>query len=178
MFTQGSPAQVQTPNTPQPDRRQQDHPAVCVMAQQHSSETFVSLRFHSLKERFGAFHRCNFSFFAFWKFSSVSNRTIWTCVSQTVSVWFCQQTHSVLPTNTCVRKLFWTKRETNSLWFMPNTTMYIWIQSGNMFRSTDQHQTISTKIQNKVQYSASNTFVIWDPITINKGCIKLYKIIL
>jgi hypothetical protein len=68
MFTQGSPVQVQTPNTPQPERRQHNRPAVCVIAQQHSSATFVSLRFHSFKEKFVAFHRCNFSFLLFENF--------------------------------------------------------------------------------------------------------------
>jgi hypothetical protein len=35
------------------DRPQHDRPSACVTAQQHSSATFVSLRFPSRKEKFG-----------------------------------------------------------------------------------------------------------------------------
>ena len=35
------------------DRPQHDRPAACVIAQQYSSATFYSLRFHSHKENFG-----------------------------------------------------------------------------------------------------------------------------
>jgi hypothetical protein len=38
----------------EPDRPQQERPAACVIAQQYSSTTFDSLRFHSLKEKSGA----------------------------------------------------------------------------------------------------------------------------
>jgi hypothetical protein len=41
-------------NTPEPDRPQHDRPAACVIAQQHSSTAFVSLRFGSSKEKLGA----------------------------------------------------------------------------------------------------------------------------
>jgi hypothetical protein len=36
-----------------PDRPQHDRPATFVIAQQYSSATFVSMRFHSRKEKFG-----------------------------------------------------------------------------------------------------------------------------
>jgi hypothetical protein len=38
-------------NTLEPDRPQHDRPIACVIAQQHSSATFVSLRYHSRKEK-------------------------------------------------------------------------------------------------------------------------------
>jgi len=40
--------------TVEPDRSQRDRPAACVIAQQYSSTKFVSLLFHSRKEKFGA----------------------------------------------------------------------------------------------------------------------------
>jgi hypothetical protein len=40
-------------NTLENDRPQHDGIAACVIAQQYSSVTFVSLRFHSRKEKFG-----------------------------------------------------------------------------------------------------------------------------
>jgi len=45
-------------------QQQHDRPAACVVAQQYSSSTFVSLSFHSCKEKFGAlfnfFYLCTF----------------------------------------------------------------------------------------------------------------------
>jgi hypothetical protein len=38
----------------EPDRPQRDRRAACVIAQQYSSATFVSMRFHSCKENFGS----------------------------------------------------------------------------------------------------------------------------
>jgi hypothetical protein len=50
VYTKGSPIEIQTPGhwhlTGRPD--------TCVIAQQYSSATFVSLHFHSRKEEFGA----------------------------------------------------------------------------------------------------------------------------
>jgi hypothetical protein len=40
----------------EPDRPQHDHPAACVIAQQYSFATFVSLCFHSRNENFGHFN--------------------------------------------------------------------------------------------------------------------------
>jgi hypothetical protein len=40
--------------TPEPDRPQHDRYTACVIAQQYSSATFVPLRFHCHKEKFGA----------------------------------------------------------------------------------------------------------------------------
>jgi hypothetical protein len=57
-YTQGSPVEIQTPT-------QRDHPAVCVIAQQYSSSTFVSLRFHSRKEMFGALFQNRYLVFSF-----------------------------------------------------------------------------------------------------------------
>jgi hypothetical protein len=43
---------------------QHDCPAACVMAQQYSSATFFSSRFHSRKDKFGApFKKLLFQFF-------------------------------------------------------------------------------------------------------------------
>jgi hypothetical protein len=36
---------------------QHDSPTTCFIAQQYSSATFVSLRFHSLKERIGVLYK-------------------------------------------------------------------------------------------------------------------------
>jgi hypothetical protein len=41
-------------NTLESDRSRHDCPIACVIAQQYSSATFVSLRIHSRKEKFGA----------------------------------------------------------------------------------------------------------------------------
>jgi hypothetical protein len=41
-------------NTLEPDRPQHDRSAACVIIQQYSSATFVSLGFHSRKGKFGA----------------------------------------------------------------------------------------------------------------------------
>jgi len=43
----GSSVEIQTPNTPEPT-------AACVITQQYSSTTFVSLRFHSRTRKLGA----------------------------------------------------------------------------------------------------------------------------
>jgi hypothetical protein len=45
---------MKTPSTLEPDRPQHDRTTARVIAQQYSSATFVSLRFHSVKEKFGA----------------------------------------------------------------------------------------------------------------------------
>jgi len=45
---QGSPVE-----TSEPERRQQDRPASCVVAQQHSSATCASLLFRYRMEKFG-----------------------------------------------------------------------------------------------------------------------------
>jgi hypothetical protein len=51
-------------NTAELDWPQHDHPALNVIAQQYSSATFVSLRFHSRKTKFGAlFKNMFFSIF-------------------------------------------------------------------------------------------------------------------
>jgi hypothetical protein len=42
---------------PKPDRLQHDRPVACVIAQKYSSATFLSLRFHSGKEKFGSHYR-------------------------------------------------------------------------------------------------------------------------
>ena len=42
-------------NTLEPDRPQPDRPAACVIAQQYSYASLVSLRFHAGKEKFSAF---------------------------------------------------------------------------------------------------------------------------
>jgi hypothetical protein len=52
MYVQGSPVELQTLNALEPDQLQHDCPAARVIAQQSSSATFVSLNFHSSKEKF------------------------------------------------------------------------------------------------------------------------------
>jgi hypothetical protein len=42
-------------HTLKPDLPQHDRTAICVIAQQYSSATFIPLRFHFHKESFGAF---------------------------------------------------------------------------------------------------------------------------
>jgi len=44
----------QTSCTFEPDRPQHDHPTTCLIAQQYSSGTCVTLRSHSRNEKFGA----------------------------------------------------------------------------------------------------------------------------
>jgi hypothetical protein len=53
MHIQGSPTKIQTPNTLYRDRPQHDYPAACVIAQQYSPATFLSLRFHFRNKKFG-----------------------------------------------------------------------------------------------------------------------------
>jgi uncharacterized membrane protein len=51
------------------ERRQRNRPTAYVIAQQHSSATFVSLRFHYRKEKFDALSKhFDVSFFYFLKF--------------------------------------------------------------------------------------------------------------
>ena len=52
MYKQGILVDTKTPNTPETDWSQHGRPAPCVIAQQYSSTTFVSLRYHSGKEKF------------------------------------------------------------------------------------------------------------------------------
>jgi hypothetical protein len=49
--TQGTPTEIQTPAHGELDRPQNDRPVVRVIAQQYSSATFFSLRFHPKKEK-------------------------------------------------------------------------------------------------------------------------------
>ena len=49
VYMQGSPVEIS-----EPERRQQDRPAACVVAQQYSSATCVSVLFHYAPEKFGA----------------------------------------------------------------------------------------------------------------------------
>jgi hypothetical protein len=50
--------QLKSRDTVASDRQQQDHPAVCIIAQQYTTATFFLLRFHSGKEKFKAFRKC------------------------------------------------------------------------------------------------------------------------
>jgi len=75
--------QLWRPNssTPEPDRPQQDRHAAYVVAQQYSSATFVSLRFHSGNGNVDAFKKWYFSVFAlYW------NCLPWNCISRRVRV--------------------------------------------------------------------------------------------
>jgi hypothetical protein len=49
---QGSPVEIKAPKGP--DRLQHNRPTACVIAQQYSSATFVSLPFNSRKKKFVA----------------------------------------------------------------------------------------------------------------------------
>jgi hypothetical protein len=51
---------MQALNTRESDRLHHESPVTCVIAQQHSSATFVSFRFHFRKENFGAFQKCHY----------------------------------------------------------------------------------------------------------------------
>jgi hypothetical protein len=51
--------------TLEPDQPQHDRPITCVVTQQYSSLTYVSLTFHSRKEKLGARLEC-FSFFIYF----------------------------------------------------------------------------------------------------------------
>jgi hypothetical protein len=54
------------------DRPQQDRPNACVIAQQYSSAAFVSLRFQSRKEKYGA-RLMNITSFLHFKIAYVRN---------------------------------------------------------------------------------------------------------
>jgi hypothetical protein len=54
-------------STLEPDGQQRDCPTVFVIAQQYSPATFVSLPFHSRKEKLGAFKKYYCSIFCFFK---------------------------------------------------------------------------------------------------------------
>ena len=51
---QGNPLEIQDSNTAEHNRRQHDSPVACVIVQQYSSATLVSLHFHSRKVKFSA----------------------------------------------------------------------------------------------------------------------------
>jgi len=64
MYVQGSPAEIRTPahwpkeistgtNEQEPDQPQYDRPTDCFIAEQYSSATLVSLRFHVHMTKFG-----------------------------------------------------------------------------------------------------------------------------
>jgi hypothetical protein len=67
MLLQRNPVEMQTPDMMVLDRPQHDCFAACVVAQQYSSTTFVSLCFHYWKEKFGA-HYKNVIFSSFLHF--------------------------------------------------------------------------------------------------------------
>jgi len=54
-------------STLEPDGQQHDLPAVFFIAQQYSPATFISLPFHSRKEKLGAFKKCYCSNFLLFK---------------------------------------------------------------------------------------------------------------
>jgi hypothetical protein len=65
-------------NTPEPDRPQHDRPATCVIAQQYSSTTFVSLRFYSRKKKIRPrFQKC----FIPISFSLALKLRAWNCIT-------------------------------------------------------------------------------------------------
>jgi hypothetical protein len=55
-------------NTLKPDRLHHDRHAACVIAQQYYSATFVSLRFHSREEKFGALSKSYLIFYSLLQF--------------------------------------------------------------------------------------------------------------
>jgi hypothetical protein len=52
MYIQRNPTEIETPAHRNLFGRKQDCPAACVIAQQYSSATFVSLLFHPIMETF------------------------------------------------------------------------------------------------------------------------------
>ena len=75
-------------NTMESDRQQHDLPAACVITQQYSSTTFVSLHFHSPKEKFGALLDMSVQTL---KFFSTAWDSIWlnlNCESWVVCLYF------------------------------------------------------------------------------------------
>ena len=54
MYVQGSPVEIQIPADWNLIANRKERLAACVITQQYSSSTLVSLRFHSSKEEFGA----------------------------------------------------------------------------------------------------------------------------
>ena len=79
---QGSPVEFQTPNTQEPDRPQRDPPTAFVVAQQCSSATFASLRFHSRQKKLGDFLKKSLIlFFIFFKSVSLKFRNLKLCKS-------------------------------------------------------------------------------------------------
>jgi len=59
------PSRKQNCNTLELNRPQRDRPTTCVIAQQYSSATFVSLRFHSCKDKFDTRFKNVIIFFMF-----------------------------------------------------------------------------------------------------------------
>jgi hypothetical protein len=52
-------------STLEPDGQQQDRPTIFDIALQYSPATFISMPFHSRKEKLGAFKKCYCSIFCF-----------------------------------------------------------------------------------------------------------------
>jgi hypothetical protein len=72
-------------NTLESHRPQNHHLAACVFAQQYSSATFISLRFHSRKEKFSAhFKHIIISIFYFFEIVSLKLSDLKLCKSESV----------------------------------------------------------------------------------------------
>jgi hypothetical protein len=67
---EGSPAEIQTPTHWKLIGHSMTAPPP-VIAQHYSSYTFVSLRFHSRKEQFGAFKKSHCFIFYFFKIAEI-----------------------------------------------------------------------------------------------------------
>jgi hypothetical protein len=74
-------------STLESDRPQHNSPIACVIAQQYSSATLVSLRFHSctkkIRRTFQNYHYFNFFFYVL-KIGLFQNYITWNCVSRRV----------------------------------------------------------------------------------------------
>jgi hypothetical protein len=78
---QRRPVDIQTTSTLEPYGPQHDRVAACVIAQQYSSATIMTLRFRSLKGKFGVLLKTLFFFnFYFLKIWQVLNCVNWKCV--------------------------------------------------------------------------------------------------
>jgi hypothetical protein len=62
MYVQESPVESTKSNTLALDRPESHRHAACIVTQQYFSATFVSLRYHSLKEKSGLFKKTLFKF--------------------------------------------------------------------------------------------------------------------
>jgi hypothetical protein len=69
------------------DRWQHYRPAVCAIAQQYSSATLVSFRFHSPRKNTAPLPNTLFHFFLLFLLAQIWNYLTWKCVSRRLSLY-------------------------------------------------------------------------------------------